>query len=283
MSLHDFQGLSLNTATVRKRWSLPESIEGCLRTGYTGISPSRKDIQNLGISLAARMLRNSGLAVTGLNPSQLQPLDGSISIRAIVDDLKAAIDQAKQIDARCLVVVSGGSGGGVSIRTLRSRFREVLDEISPTARAADVKLGIEPLNPTFASDRSVICDLTSARQLAAELGNDFGIIVDLYHTWWDPRFDEEIALAGGDLLLGYHVNDWLGTSSDRLNDRGMIGDGVIDIRGASEHLALAGYRGFVEIEIMSTRWWDEEPDLVLRVARDRIDRILSERPERGIG
>ena len=50
-------------------------------------------------------------------------------------------------------------------------------------------------------------------------------------------------------MLGYHICDWLSPTRDLVNDRGMMGDGVIDlplIRAGSEG---AGYAGFQEVEI----------------------------------
>jgi sugar phosphate isomerase/epimerase len=66
MSPPDPALLSLNTATVREKWSLREMIEGCARHGIRGISPWRDKLAALGVKEAVKMIRNNGLTVTGL-------------------------------------------------------------------------------------------------------------------------------------------------------------------------------------------------------------------------
>ena len=48
--------------------------------------------------------------------------------------------------------------------------------------------------------------------------------------WWDPKLAGQIARAGRDRLLAYHVCDWLVPNRDLLNDRGMMGDGIIELK-----------------------------------------------------
>ena len=64
-------------------------------------------------------------------------------------------------------------------------------------------------------------------------------------------------------LLAHHLCDWLVPTTDLLNDRGMMGDGVIDLPQIRQWMEAAGYRGFHEVEIFSTRWWKADPDVVL--------------------
>jgi sugar phosphate isomerase/epimerase len=47
--------------------------------------------------------------------------------------------------------------------------------------------------------------------------------VDLYHTWWDPQFQQQIERAGVERLLAFHICDWLVPTTDMLLDRGMMG------------------------------------------------------------
>ena len=56
-----------------------------------------------------------------------------------------------------------------------------------------------------------------------------GVAVDVYHVWWDPKLKAQIERAKKERLLAFHVCDWLTPTTDLLNDRGMMGDGVIDI------------------------------------------------------
>ena len=96
-----------------------------------------------------------------------------------------------------------------------------------------------------------------------------GIAVDTYHVWWDPDLARQVARAGA-RILAYHVNDWLVPTTDLLLDRGMMGDGVIDLRAIRAMVENAGYRGHCEVEILSAEnWWKRDPDEVLRVCIER--------------
>jgi len=105
---------------------------------------------------------------------------------------------------------------------------------------------------------------------ANESARGVGIAVDVYHVWWDPALAREIAGTETRRLLGFHICDWLSPTNDLLNDRGMMGDGVIDIRRIRGMMEGAGYRGFHEVEIFSAdNWWKRDPDEVLRTCKAR--------------
>jgi sugar phosphate isomerase/epimerase len=79
-----------------------------------------------------------------------------------------------------------------------------------------------------------------------------------------------IERAGDKRLLAFHICDWLVPTADLLLDRGMMGDGVIDIPLIRSWVEAAGYRGFHEVEIFSANnWWRRDPDEVLATCRER--------------
>ena len=128
-------------------------------------------------------------------------------------------------------------------------------------------LAIEPLHPMYAADRACVNTMAHANDLCDELGAGLGIAVDVYHVWWDPHLQREIERAGNatpSRLLAYHICDWLVPTTDLLNDRGMMGDGVIDLPLLRSWMEARGYRGMHEVEIFSANnWWKRDPDEVL--------------------
>ena len=49
-----------------------------------------------------------------------------------------------------------------------------------------------------------------------------------------------------------------------LLDRGMMGDGVVDLRNIRRAVEAAGYAGACEVEVFSAEnWWKRDPDEVL--------------------
>ena len=99
-----------------------------------------------------------------------------------------------------------------------------------------------------------------------------GIYVDAYHLWWSANLKRDIERAGkSKRIFGFHISDWLNPTVDILNDRGMMGDGVIDLKSIRQMVEAAGYDGLIETEIFSiNNWWKKPMDETLRVIKERI-------------
>jgi sugar phosphate isomerase/epimerase len=251
--------LSLNGATVRKQWNLAQIIEGCARHGIRGISPWRDQVALLGLSKSAALIKMHGLTVTGLCRG------GFFTAKDWRDDNRRAIDEAHALGAQCLVLVVGGLlPGSKDLILSRRRIEDGIAAILPEARAAGVPLAIEPLHPMQAAERACVNTLEQALDLCDFFQEGIGVAVDVYHVWWDPKLEAQIRRAGK-RVLAYHICDWLVPTRDLLNDRGMMGDGVIDLPLIRSWVEAAGYRGFQEVEIFSERdWWQRDPDEVLK-------------------
>jgi sugar phosphate isomerase/epimerase len=273
--------LALNTATVRTQWTLPRIVDGCVRHGIRGIAPWRDQVAAAGLKESAQRIRDAGLVVTGLCRGGMFPAADRDGRRAALDDSRRAVDEAVTLSARCLVLVVGGlpkarDGTLVSrdLQGAREMVRDGIGELYEHARGAGMPLAIEPLHPMYAADRACVNTLAHANALCDELapdGNDgLGVAVDVYHVWWDPELRAGIERAGAaNRLFAYHICDWLVPTTDVLNDRGMMGDGVIDLPRVRSWMEAAGYRGMHEVEIFSNRWWKRDPDEVLSTCRRR--------------
>ena len=274
--------LSINTATVRAQWRLPDIIAGLARHGIRGISPWRDQVAAAGLADSAQRIRDAGLTVTGLCRGGMFPAPDRDGRRAAHDDNRRAVDEALELRAQCLVLVVGGlprdGNGDIVSRDLigaREMVRDGLGLLHEYARGAGMRLAIEPLHPMYAADRACVNTLAQANALCDELAPDgsdgLGLAVDVYHVWWDPLLQSEIMRAGErNRLYAYHICDWLVPTRDLLNDRGMMGDGVIDLPLIRTWMEDAGYRGMHEVEIFSSQnWWKRDADEVLLTCRQR--------------
>jgi sugar phosphate isomerase/epimerase len=274
--------LSINTATVRAQWRLPDIIAGLARHGIRGIAPWRDQVAAAGLDDTARRIRDAGLTVTGLCRGGMFPAPDRDSRRAALDDNRRAVDEALALGAKCLVLVVGGlpkdRRGEIVSRDLagaREMVRDSLGLLHEYARAAGMPLAIEPLHPMYAADRACVNTLAHANalcdQLAPNGADGLGIAVDVYHVWWDPELQSQIVRAGErNRLYAYHICDWLVPTRDLLNDRGMMGDGVIDLPLIRSWMETAGYHGMHEVEIFSSaNWWKRDADEVLATCRKR--------------
>jgi sugar phosphate isomerase/epimerase len=276
----DHRWLSLNTATVRKQGDLLEIIDACARHGIRAIDPWRDQVAAVGLDRAARAIRDAGLDLTGYCRGGMFVSD--TARRAEVrDDNRRAVDEAKAIGCSCIVLVAGGlpqysRPGSAPSRDIVAAWTQVHDglaEMLEYARTANVPLAIEPLHPAYAADRACVNTTKQALDLCDALDPKrtgmLGVALDVYHIWWDPELMGQIARAGKDRLLAFHVCDWLVPTKDILNDRGMMGDGVIDIKSARSAVEAQGFSGYCEIEIFSNDWWTKPMDDVLKTCIER--------------
>ena len=256
--------LALNTATVRKQWNLAQIVDGCVRHGIEGISPWRDQIAALGLKETKKRIDAAGLTVTGLCRG------GFFAEKDWKSDNLRAIEEAHELDAPALILVVGGMPqGSKDLIFSRKKIQDCIAEILPEARKAGVPLAIEPLHPMQVT-RAAVNTLEQALDMCDALGAGVGVAVDAYHVWWDPKLQSQIARAGK-RVLGYHICDWLPATRDLFNDRGMMGDGVIDLPRIRSWVEGAGYGGFQEVEIFSDLdWWKRDPDEVLRTCKERL-------------
>jgi sugar phosphate isomerase/epimerase len=267
--------LSINTATIKKS-SLHEAVAALVRAGIPGIAPWRDRIAEIGVAEAAKLIRGNGLTVTGLCRGGLFTAGGRDQLQAAIDENRRALDEAKAIGAACLVLVVGGlPSGSRDVGAARGLVRDGIGRLLDHARAMGVPLAIEPLHPMYAADRACVNTIAHANDLCDELGDDgLGIAVDCYHVWWDPALEREIARAGRRRILAFHICDWLVPTSDLLLDRGMMGDGVIDIPRIRSWVEGAGFDGPCEVEIFSANnWWKRPADEVLRTCVERYNTV----------
>jgi sugar phosphate isomerase/epimerase len=258
--------LSINTATVRRQWTLDRIIDQCASRGIRAISPWRDQVAAVGLSEIARRLRDTGMVLSGYCRGGFFPAPDSAGLQAALADNRKAIDEAKTLNAPCLVLVVGSLPGALDGQALHKdigRARgEVRDGIAASleyARSVRMPLAIEPLHPMQAAERACVNTLEQALDLCDELdpgcSGMLGVACDVYHVWWDPKLEQQIARAGARRLLAHHVCDWLTPTRDLLNDRGMMGDGVIELKKIRAWVEAAGFGGFSEVEIFSERWW----------------------------
>lgn len=267
--------LSLNTATVREQWTLEQCIEGCARYGIGGIAPWRDKLAACGVEKAARLIRDAGLTVTGLCRAGMFPANDAAARRATLEDNRAAVDQAVTLGATCLVILAGGlPPGSRDLAGAHDQVRDGLAELLEYARSCHVPLAIEPLHPMFAADRACVNTLSHALDLCDELGEGLGVAVDAYHVWWDPQLYPQIARAGK-RIMAFHVCDWLVPTRDLLLDRGMMGDGIIDLRAMRAAIESTGFDGLCEVEIFSAEnWWKRPAEEVVQTCIQRHQTVV---------
>jgi sugar phosphate isomerase/epimerase len=274
----DHSALALNTASLGHNldgagagWSPERVIDACAERGYGGMVFWRREVGSRAVEIGNRV-RANGMQVVGL--CRTPYLVGTEAPRSD-DDLRASIDMAADLGARVLTIVTGGTEPGTKgVIETQKRLAERVAEAAPLAAAAGVSLALEPLNPMFGGNRTCLFTVADALAVADQVAApNVGVAVDVYHVWWDRTLAESLAAARG-RVLGYHLCDWLENTRHMLLDRGMMGDGVADLRAIRQAVEdRAGYAGLCEVEIFSAEtWWKRDPAEVLDVIVDRFHR-----------
>jgi sugar phosphate isomerase/epimerase len=260
--------LSINQYTVRN-WTIPQLLEGCAAAQIPFVSLWRDKIAEAGLDETLKLLGDTGIKVSSVCRGGFFPAATLDQQSRNLEENCRAIDEAAAVGAEVLVLVCGGILNHDLDRT-RDMVAEGIASLVPYAEQAGVKLGIEPLHPMFAADRSVIVSLSQANAIAQLVGSaNLGIVIVVYLVWWDPAVYSEIARAAG-RIFGFHVNDWIVPLPDILNGRGMMGDGVIEIPRLRNAVTAAGYLGPIEVEIFNDELWQLPGRELLRLVKDRF-------------
>jgi sugar phosphate isomerase/epimerase len=270
---------SINTATLGHRAPIDRVIEDVARAGFGAVCPWRRDLAEENVEATAKHIRDAGLKVSGYCRSTYLPAMSQAGLIASIEDNRFAIDQAATLDAQCFVMVVGSlPTGSRDLALARTQVAEGIVKLAEYARSVGVRLALEPLHPMYAGDRSCLnridqaLDLLDAIEPYPGATPTLGLAVDVYHVWWDPNLADAISRAGQtQRLFAFHVCDWLVPTRDLLTDRGMMGDGVIDIPHVRGLVEAAGYNGLVEVEIFSeTNWWRKDPVATLATCGERL-------------
>ncbi len=260
----DFSKLCIHTQTT-KPWTLEECIINFASAGVKGISIWRhllegKDLDKIKLLLDSNQMDVVSLVRGGFFPS----VDPKKRLSAIEDN-QLAIEQASALGAPLVVLVCGAEPKQ-SLESSRQQIKEGITALIPLAEKRKVKLAIEPLHPMYGAEKSAILTLGQANEMCELIDSPWvGIAIDVYHLWWDDQLKNEIIRCGKNKnILAFHICDWRINTIDFLTDRGLMGEGCIDIKKIREWIEAAGFDGYNEVEVFSERLWSRDQKQYLK-------------------
>lgn len=272
------QRSAINTATLGFQCPIENSIDAIAAAGFGGIAPWRREIEGQNVSAIAKRTRDAGLKVTGYCRSTYLPSLTREGLQANIESNRRALDDAAVLGANSFVMVVGGlPEGSKDIAAARAHVVEGTTQLLEHSKKLGVRIALEPLHPVYTAERSCLTLLSEALDMCQQIEGavavpSLGVCLDVYHIWWDPNLKRDIVRAGLEKrIFGFHVCDWLVPTADVLNDRGMMGDGVIDIAAIRADVEKAGYQGLIEVEIFSEQnWWKRPVAEILKVCAERL-------------
>jgi sugar phosphate isomerase/epimerase len=260
--------LCIHTITT-KSWAIEAAVTKFAAAGVKGITVWRDALAGRDITRTGQLIRDQGLSVVSLCRGGFFPGKTAGERQKAVDDNRRAIAEAHALGAPLIVLVCGAVPGQSLVES-RQQIVDGIAALLPECEATGVKLAIEPLHPMYADSRSAVNTLGQANDMVETLKSPLvGVAADVYHLWWDPALESEIARCGRlKALFAYHVCDWRTPTIDLLNDRGLMGEGCIPLRQIRSWVKAAGFTGFNEVEVFSTRLWAMDQDEYLaRIVR----------------
>ena len=280
MALRDFtddlSALALNTATLGHNlegcgagWSVEQVIDACAERGFGGLVFWRREIGMRAQAIGKRV-RASGMRVVGLCRT---PYITGPGAPVTLDEARESVDMAAALGTDVLTIVTGGTERGTKgVEESQKLLAERVAILAEYAAKCGVHLALEPLNPMFGGNRTCLFTVAEAIRICDQVGaHNVGVAVDVYHVWWDTSLSKTLTAGGSHRILGYHLCDWLAETTDMLLDRGMMGDGVANLKKIRRAVEGAGYEGACEVEVFSAgNWWQRDPAEVLDTIVERF-------------
>ena len=260
----------INTGTLGYQFAIEDIIKSCGELGIGWISPWRSELLGKDLKKIKEILDDNNVRVSSLCRSSYYTAPTKELRQKAIDENKRALDVAAQLNATCYMQVVGSLYQGIKdLSVARSQVKDGISAMLEHSKDVGVPLAIEALHPMTAGDRSCVTTLKEAIDLCEELDPSgeyhLGVAIDVYHVWWDAALFNEIKRAGElKRILAFHVSDWKLDTADLVNDRGMPGEGCIDIKAIRNQVESTGFDGPVEIEVFSkNHWWKKSLDEIL--------------------
>ena len=272
--LKDLDKLCIHTITT-KPWGIEEAVDNYAAAGVSGVTVWRQWLEGHGANKVGEMIRGAGMDVVSVARGGFFPAATQAERDAAIEENKRAIDECAGLGAPVLVLVCGAHPDN-SVQKNIDQIQAGIEALIPHAESCGVKLGIEPLHPMYADERSAINTVRTANDVCERVGSPFiGVTVDVYHVWWDDTLEQEIKRAAVmGRLFSFHVCDWKFPLEDMLNDRGLMGEGCIDIRTIRGWVEDAGFNGYNEVEIFSNRWWaTDQHEFLKKIVDSYIEHV----------
>jgi len=260
----ELSNLCIHTITT-KPWKIEEATKKFAAAGVKGITVWRDTLEGRNLKETGKLIRGYDLNIVSLCRGGFFPAKDASKRKTAIEDNRRAIAEAAELGTSMIVLVCGADPLQ-SLEESRKQIHDGIATVLPEAKAAGVKLAIEPLHPMYADTRSAINTLAQANDMAEELDSPYvGVAVDVYHLWWDPSLEKEIMRCGKNQnLFAFHICDWNVPTNDLLLDRGLMGEGCIPVRKIRSWVEATGFSGFNEVEIFSTTFWKENQDEFLQ-------------------
>lgn len=253
------------------RWSLLEDVAACHDFGLKNIGLWRRKLSDFGEDRSVELVRDSGLNVSSLSWAGGFTGSNDVSFDEALEDAREAIRLAAELNAGCLVVVSGGRRGHTRKHACDLLF-DALDPITDWAGKESVTLALQPMHPIFRNDWSFLTSIDAALDVIAEFREaGMKLALDAYHVAREPRLIERLPELVPHLAI-VQLGDGKFPPKSKY-DRRLPGNGDVPLADIVQTLVEAGYEGCFEIALWSRTLWKRDGDELIDECLSRFDAI----------
>jgi sugar phosphate isomerase/epimerase len=239
--------LSINQVSSLK-WNFFQDVIRYARKGFNGIGLWRSKVEDIGVQEAADFLYEMKMSVSSLG--WVGGFTGSegVSFKDAVEDAFEGIEAAAQLGASCLIL-HPGSQGLHTPRHARRLLLNALEILVPCAEAYDVTLAIEPMTANEGHSWTMLSGVMETLDIVENYSSDqVGIVMDLYHLGLEPQLARHRHRLSERLKL-IQIADRR-RNSMIANGRCLPGSGEVPLRSWIKLMAMSGYHGPIEAEVI---------------------------------
>ena len=219
------------------------------------------------------LLSEFGLQPFSINSIERITFRNESGRRQLIQECLELCRIASEIDCRCIVVVPSPLSPGIACDQVTNESADVLVELGARAASFNVSLGFEFLGQQNCSVQT----LELARKIVTEVNSsNVGLVIDSFHFYAGESKLESIDSLDPKELLLFHINDAEDLPRSELEDRHRLlpGLGILPLKEMVKSLNRIGYDGVASVEIFRPEYWEMDPFLVARLAREAAARTL---------
>ncbi|MEM1298996.1 MAG: sugar phosphate isomerase/epimerase family protein [Pseudomonadota bacterium] len=235
--------LAANQYVCPDGYGVERFLDEAARAGFRQVALTRAALAEMTPARLRRAVEARGLSVTTLNSAGYFTWADPERRRAQEVENRALVAAAAELGVEALCVITGGCAEQPDVATARALISDGLAELDAIAAAQGVRLGLEPIHPTDVALKGCVNTIAQARTLIGPLAAT-GLIVDLFHSWWDPDL---IAVAEDPSV---HVFQICNVTEDTRRSP-TLDNGVLDVGWVVEQVRQAGFTGPIEFEIFA--------------------------------
>lgn len=222
-----------------------------------------------------RLLDENNIKVLSINTLEHITWRSDEDRAAILDECRTLAEIAAAIECPYILSVPGAlrQGPKTDEETIEESVA-MLNELADIAEPFGIKIGFEFLGEANNSVQTL--DLGS--KIVDQVGREsVGNVIDTYHFYAGGSSFEALEDLDPKKLFIFHINDAEDLPKADLNDSKRLypGLGILPIREMKAVLDKIGYDGPASIEIFRPEYWEKDPFVVAKEAKEAAERTLS--------